>query len=168
MWFLRGGTLRKLGRQQKEQQMQRLQSNVCPIHLLKPRKGCHQFYWQSSLYELLQFENIVYLLCEGGVTGASSTLLGNSTYEEVQPLLLGSLEPLDFLYLLPGHEGRGEHYSWGCCQPVQYLCQFPKGAVTKCHKHKRNVFPYSSEAGSPKSRCWQQWFLWKALRRNVS
>lgn len=32
----------------KEQQMQRLQSNMCPTHL-KPRKGCHLFYWQSSL-----------------------------------------------------------------------------------------------------------------------
>lgn len=65
----------------------------------------------AVLSELLQFENTVYLLCEGGITGTSSTLLGSSTYEEAQLLLLGSLEPLSFLYLLPGHEGRGEHYS---------------------------------------------------------
>lgn len=51
------------------------------------------------------------------VAGTSRLILGGSTHEEAQILLLGPLEHLGFLYLPLGH-GVEEKHSQGCCWSI--------------------------------------------------
>ena len=51
------------------------------------------------------------------------------------------------------------------------MCSFPRAAITNSHKlghlkNNRNVLSHSIR--NSKSRCWQGWFLWEALKESLS